>query len=185
MPDEAAFYGPKIDVQIWSAIGREFTLATNQVDFAVPPRFDLAFTNSKGEQETPLCIHRAPLSTHERMIGFLIEHYAGKFPVWLSPEQARVIPITEAHNEYAVQLQKRLKAAGIRAQADLGSERMNNKIRQAQLMQVPYQLVVGDLEVENETVSLRRRDNSRQNGLPVSEFIASVQDKIATRSAEL
>ncbi|RMF02336.1 MAG: threonine--tRNA ligase, partial [Chloroflexi bacterium] len=138
VPDEAAFYGPKIDVQVWSAIGREFTLATNQVDFAVPERFNLSFINSAGQHETPLCIHRAPLSTHERMIGFLIEHYAGKFPVWLSPEQARIVPITEAHHEYAVQLQKRLRAAGIRAKADLGPDRMNAKIRQAQLMQVPY-----------------------------------------------
>lgn len=185
VPDEAAFYGPKIDVQVWSAIGREFTLATNQVDFAVPERFNLSFINSSGEHETPLCIHRAPLSTHERMIGFLIEHYAGKFPVWLSPEQARIVPITETHHEYAVQLQKRLRAAGIRAKADLGPDRMNAKIRQAQLMQVPYQLVVGDREIENETVSLRRRDNSRQNGLPVAQFIADVQQKIASRSADL
>ncbi len=185
VPDEAAFYGPKIDVQVWSAIGREFTLATNQVDFAVPPRFDLSFVNAEGQHETPLCIHRAPLSTHERMIGFLIEHYAGKFPVWLAPEQARVIPITEVHNDYAVQLQKRLRAAGIRASADLGSDRMNAKIRQAQLMQVPYQLVVGDREIEEQTVALRRRDNTRQNGLPVAQFIADVQEKIATRSGEL
>lgn len=185
VPDEAAFYGPKIDVQIWSAIGREFTLATNQVDFAVPGRFNLSYVSSAGEHETPLCIHRAPLSTHERMIGFLIEHYAGKFPVWLSPEQARVIPITDTHNDYAVQLQKRLRAAGIRASADLGTDRMNAKIRQAQLMQVPYQLVIGDQEIENETVALRRRDNSRQNGLPVAEFIAQVKEKIASRSPEL
>ena len=185
VPDEAAFYGPKIDVQIWSAIGREFTLATNQVDFSQPERFDLSFVNSSGERETPLCIHRAPLSTHERMIGFLIEHYAGKFPVWLAPKQARIIPITETHNEYAVQLKQRLKAAGIRADADLGNDRMNAKIRQAQLMQVPYQLVVGDREVKNETVALRRRDNTRQNGLPVAEFITGVQEKIASRSGEL
>ena len=107
--DEAAFYGPKIDVQIWSAIGREFTLATNQVDFAQPDRLDLSFTTSEGTSQTPLCIHRAPLSTHERFIGFLIEHYGGKFPVWLAPEQARIIPITENHHDYAIQLEKRLK----------------------------------------------------------------------------
>ncbi len=118
--DEAAFYGPKIDVQIWSAIGREFTLATNQVDFAVPERFNLTFINRHGEEETPLCIHRAPLSTHERMVGFLLEHYAGNFPVWLSPEQVRIIPITDSHNEYARQLEQEMRAAGIRAEADLG-----------------------------------------------------------------
>jgi threonyl-tRNA synthetase len=185
VPDEAAFYGPKIDVQIWSAIGREFTLATNQVDFAVPPRFDLTFTNSEGQEETPLCIHRAPLGTHERMIGFLIEHYAGKFPVWLAPEQVRVIPITETHNEYAAGLRQRLEEAGLRVEADLGSDRMNAKIRQAQLMQVPYMLVVGDREIEQDTVSLRRRDNTRQNDLPVAEFIRTAQERIATRSGEL
>jgi threonyl-tRNA synthetase len=185
VPDEAAFYGPKIDVQIWSAIGREFTLATNQVDFAVPERFDLTFVNSEGQAETPLCIHRAPLSTHERMIGFLIEHYAGKFPVWLSPEQARIVPITEAHNQYAMQLRQRLKDAGIRTTADLGNDRMNAKIRQAQLMQVPYMLVIGDREIEEGTISLRRRDNTRQNDLSVADFIATVQNRIATRSGEL
>jgi threonyl-tRNA synthetase len=185
VPDEAALYGPKIDVQIWSAIGREFSLATNQVDFAVPPRFNLAFVNPDGRAETPLCIHRAPLGTHERMIGFLIEHYAGKLPVWLAPEQARVIPITEAHRDYAAQLHQRLKEAGIRAGADLGSDRMNAKIRQAQLMQIPYMLVVGDREVEEGTVSLRRRDNTRQNDVPVEAFIVMAQEKVATRSGAL
>ncbi|GIK41740.1 MAG: threonine--tRNA ligase [Chloroflexota bacterium] len=185
VPDEAAFYGPKIDVQIWSVIGREFSLATNQVDFAVPPRFNLTFINQHGQEETPLCIHRAPLSTHERMVGFLLEQYAGKFPVWLSPDQACVVPITEAHNEYADNLARRLRAANIRTQADLGTERMNAKIRQAQLLQIPYMLVVGDQEVANGTVSLRKRDGSRQNDVPVGEFIAAVQERIASRSSEL
>jgi len=185
VPDEAAFYGPKIDVQIWSAIGREFSLATNQVDFAVPPRFNLTFINQHGQEETPLCIHRAPLSTHERIVGFLLEQYAGKFPVWLSPEQARVVPITEAHNEYADNLARRLREANIRAQADLGTDRMNAKIRQAQLLQIPYMLVVGDQEVANGTASLRKRDGSRQNDLPVGEFIATTQQRIASRSGEL
>ncbi len=126
--DEAAFYGPKIDVQIWSAIGREFTLATNQVDFAVPPRFDLVFTNREGKEETPLCIHRAPLSTHERMIGFLLEHYAGAFPVWLAPQQARVIPITSDHNGYAEQLARpacRGRGAGVRRPERRAHERQD------------------------------------------------------------
>ena len=185
VPDEAAFYGPKIDVQIYSAIGREFTLATNQVDFAQPGRFDLTFVNAEGQEETPLCIHRAPLSTHERMIGFLIEHYGGSFPVWLAPQQVSVIPITDAHNEYAVQLERELRAAGVRVQADLSAERMNAKIRSAQLMKVPYMLVVGDREMEAGTVALRRRDGSRQNGLSFGEFKATVTDRIAQRSAEL
>ncbi len=185
VPGEAAFYGPKIDVQVWSAIGKEFTLATNQVDFAVPPRFDLKFKNSRGEDETPLCIHRAPLSTHERMIGFLIEHYAGKFPVWLAPQQVSIIPITDDQNEYTVKLERQLKAEGVRAKADLGSDRMNAKIRAAQKRQVPYMLVVGQREVEAQTVSLRKRDGSRQNGMPVGEFIQMVKERIVTRSPEL
>ena len=183
--DEAAFYGPKIDVQIWSAIGREFTLATNQVDFAQPARCNLSFINREGNSETPLCLHRAPLSTHERMIGFLLEHYAGKFPVWLSPEQARVIPINDSHSDYAQKVVGQLTAGGIRATAALSSDRMNAKIRQAQLMKVPYMLVVGDREVSDGTVSLRTRDGDRQNSMPLAEFIATVQARIASRSDEL
>lgn len=185
VPDEAAFYGPKIDVQIWSAIGREFTLSTNQVDFAVPPRFNLTFTNSRGEEETPLCIHRAPLSTHERLVGFLLEHYAGNLPVWLSPEQVRIVPITDGHNEYAMQLEQQLNDVGIRAEADLGPERMNAKIRDAQLMRIPYMLVVGAREMAERTVSLRKRDGTRQDDVSVDEFLHLVQDRISARSAEL
>ncbi len=183
--DEAAFYGPKIDVQIWSAIGREFSLATNQVDFAVPERFDLKFTNKDGAEEVPLCIHRAPLSTHERLVGFLLEHYAGNFPVWLSPEQVRVISITDNQNEYAEKIAKQLRENGIRASADLSAQRMNAKIRQAQLMKVPYMIVVGDNEMQAEQVSLRVRDGSQQNNIPLSEFIARAKDRIDRRAAEL
>lgn len=184
-PDEAAFYGPKIDVQIWSAIGREFTLATNQVDFAVPARFDLVYTNREGKEETPLCIHRAPLSTHERMIGFLIEHFAGAFPVWLAPQQVRVIPITNDHNGYAAQLAQQLQAAGVRAEADLSSERMNAKIRDAQLMKTPYMLVVGDQEMANNTVSLRKRNGERVNSMDVGAFHALIKEKIESRALTL
>jgi threonyl-tRNA synthetase len=183
--DEAAFYGPKIDVQIWSVIGKEFTLATNQVDFAVPERFDLKFINKDGQEEVPLCIHRAPLSTHERMVGFLIEHYAGAFPAWLCPEQVRVIPITDGQNEYAENIARQLKAERVRASADMSSERMNAKIRNAQLMKVPYMLVVGNNEMEAGTVSLRVRDGSQQNNIPLSEFIARAKDRIARRASEL
>jgi len=183
--NEAAFYGPKIDVQIWSAIGKEFTLATNQVDFAQPARLNLTYVNKDGVEETPLCIHRAPLSTHERMIGFLIEHYAGNFPVWLSPEQVRVIPITDSQHEYVSQIAQQLRDEGIRASADLGAERMNAKIRNAQLMKVPYMLVVGEQEVNNGSVSLRVRDGRRKDNMPLAEFIAQVQERIKTRSAQL
>ncbi|MCB8938582.1 MAG: threonine--tRNA ligase [Ardenticatenaceae bacterium] len=183
--DEAAFYGPKIDVQIWSAIGREFSLATNQLDFGVPPRFELTFTNAQGELETPWCIHRAPLGAHERFIGFLIEHYAGNFPVWLAPEQVRVIPITDGQNDYAQQVAAQLKASGVRAQAMLESDRMQAKIRAAQQMKVPYMLVVGEREAAAGTVSLRKRDGSRQNGVSLAAFAALVQEKIASRDGAL
>jgi threonyl-tRNA synthetase len=185
VPDEAAFYGPKIDVQGWSVIGREFSLATNQVDFVLPERFNLTFVNRDGQEETPLCIHRAPLGTHERTIGFLIEHYAGNFPVWLSPEQVRVIPIADAHHDFATDIAARLRKLGIRAQADLSNERMNRKIREAQLMKVPYMLVVGDREMEQGNVSLRKRDRSPQETFSVQAFIDFVQDKITSRSSEL
>ena len=185
VPDEAAFYGPKIDVQIWSAIGREFTLATNQVDFAVPPRFDLKFTNREGQEEVPLCLHRAPLSTHERMVGFLLEHYAGNFPVWLAPEQVRVITINDTHNPYAESLVEQLQAVGVRASADTDSARMNAKIRKAQLMKVPYMLVVGEREMANNAVALRRRDGQQEIDLPFATFLERVRERIITRSAEL
>jgi threonyl-tRNA synthetase len=155
------------------------------VDFAQPGRFNLTFINRDGQEETPLCIHRAPLSTHERMIGFLLEHYGGNFPVWLSPDQVRVIPITDSHNGYALSLVSQMKEQGIRAEADLSSERMNSKIRQAQLFKVPYMLVVGEREMSEGTVSLRRRDGSRQDGMPVDEFILTVRDRIDRRSQDL
>jgi threonyl-tRNA synthetase len=183
--NEAAFYGPKVDVQIWSAIGKEFTLATNQVDFAQPERFNLVFMNKAGVEETPLCIHRAPLSTHERLIGFLLEHYAGNFPVWLSPEHARLIPITDNQNEYAEKVVAQLREQGLRVSADLSAQRMNAKIRDAQLMKVPYMLVVGENEANAGQVSLRVRDGSRADNIPLAEFIARAKDRIARRASEL
>jgi threonyl-tRNA synthetase len=183
--DEAAFYGPKVDVQVWSVIGKEFSLATNQVDFAVPARFDLKFINRQGIEEVPLCIHRAPLSTHERLIGFLIEHYAGNFPVWLSPEQVRVIPITDSQNEYAQAIVTELRGQHIRVSADISAQRMNAKIRAAQLMKVPYMLVVGEDEMKAGKVALRVRDGKQHKGLGLAEFAASVKEKIATRSGDL
>jgi len=181
--DEAAFYGPKIDVQIWSAIGREFSLATNQVDFAVPLRFDLAFTNQYGQEEVPLCIHRAPLGSHERFIGFLIEHFAGKFPVWLSPEQVRIIPITDSHRDYAVRLAERMEDAALRVFVDLSGQRMGAKIRTAQLMKVPYMLIIGDREMSDGTVSLRQRDGRRLDNLSVDVFIEDLLERIRQRAA--
>jgi threonyl-tRNA synthetase len=170
VPDEAAFYGPKIDVQIKSAIGREFTLATNQVDFAQSERFELEFTNESGEKECPIIIHRAPLSTHERLIGFLLEHYAGIFPVWLAPVQVVIIPVTDGHIEYAEKLGEELRDINVRVKVDSRSDRMNAKIREAQLGRVPYMLIVGDKEISSETVSVRLRNGEQKNNIAFADF---------------
>ncbi len=183
--NEAAFYGPKIDGQVWSAIGREFSLTTNQVDFVQPGRFGLTFMSKEGVEETPLCIHRAPLSTHERMVGFLLEHYAGNFPAWLSPEHVRLIPITDSQNEYAEGVVRQLRELGFRAASDLSAQRMNAKIRDAQLLKVPYMLVVGENEAKNGQVSLRVRDGSRADNIPLGEFISRLKEKVDHRSADL
>ncbi len=147
---KAAFYGPKIDVQIWSAIGREFTLATNQVDFAQGRRFKLEFTNKENQPETPLIIHRAPLGTHERFIGFLLEHYAGKFPVWLAPLQVKILPISDKFLDYAQTVLESLKNADIRAEVDDRSEKIGKKIRDTELAKVPYMLVIGEKEMNEQ-----------------------------------
>jgi threonyl-tRNA synthetase len=185
VPGEAAFYGPKIDVQIWSAIGREFSLATNQVDFAQPLRFDLKFTSKAGQDEMPLVIHRAPLSTHERMVGFLLEHYAGAFPAWLAPVQAVVIPIADRHVEFARQVQARLFDEGLRVEVDDSSNRMQNKIREAQNKKIPYMLVVGDKEQQADAVNVRLRSGEQLGAKPIAEFIAMVKQVVETKSAAL
>ena len=179
VPDEAAFYGPKIDVEVWSAIGRQFTIATNQVDFAVPGRFGLTYTSAAGAEETPICIHRAPLGTHERFIGFLIEHYAGAFPVWLAPVQAVVLPIAERHADYGSQLHQQLLAAGIRAELDAASETLNKRIRQAQTQKVPYMLIAGDREVEEGKVAIRQRSGEQLDPLPLAEAVALIGAEIS------
>ena len=157
VPGEAAFYGPKIDVQVWSAIGKEFTLATNQVDFAVPARFNLAYTDEDGLDKTPLCIHRAPLGTHERFIGFLIEHFGGNFPLWLAPVQAMVLPVSDKVIDYAHHVVKSLKHAGIRARLNDRADKIGSKIRQAELEKNNVMLIVGEKEAKDNTVSVRRR----------------------------
>ena len=184
-PGEAAFYGPKIDVQIWSAIGREFSLATNQVDFAQPLRFDLKFTNKTGQDEMPLVIHRAPLSTHERMVGFLLEHYAGAFPVWLAPVQVAIVPITDRNIEFARQVQARLFDEGARVQVDDSTNRMQAKIRDAQGKKIPYMLVIGDKEQQADAVNVRLRSGEQLGAKPVAEFIALLKRVVESRAAEL
>lgn len=153
--DEAAFYGPKIDIQVYSVIGKEFTLATNQVDFAQAERFDLSYTSENNEKVRPIIIHRAPLSTHERFIGFLLEHYAGNFPVWLAPKQAIVLPISDKYADYAEEVGKYLKISDIRASVDHRSEKAGKKIRDAEVAKIPYMIIVGEKEQESQTVSVR------------------------------
>lgn len=181
--DEGAFYGPKIDVQIWSAIGREFTLATNQVDFAQGRRFKLEYTNRDNQSETPLIIHRAPLGTHERFIGFLLEHYAGKFPLWLSPVQVKILPISDKFNGYALSVLDQLVRAGVRAELDDRGEKIGKKIRDTELMKVPYMLVIGEKEQNEGSVSLRLQGKGDMGQFPVSEILTTLQAEINNRTA--
>lgn len=181
--DEGAFYGPKIDVQIWSIIGREFTLATNQVDFAQGKRFKLSFTNKDNEPETPLIIHRAPLGTHERFIGFLLEHYAGKFPVWIAPLQAKILPISDKFMPYAEQVLAELKKAGVRVEIDDRPEKIGKKIRDTELMKVPYMLVIGEKEATENQLSIRRQGKGDLGMMDKAAFIAQIVEEIVERKA--
>lgn len=181
VPDEAAFYGPKIDVQIYSAIGREFTLATNQVDFAQGRRFNLQYTNKENKPETPLIIHRAPLGTHERFIGFLLEHYAGKFPVWLAPVQVKILPISDKFANYAETILEKLKKSDIRVELDDRQEKIGKKIRDAEMMKIPYMLVIGEREMEKESVAVRKQGKGDAGTVTVQEFINSVTEEIKNR----
>ena len=184
--DEGAFYGPKIDVQIWSAIGREFTLATNQVDFAQSRSFNLSFTNADNKAEIPLIIHRAPLGTHERFIGFLLEHYAGKLPLWLSPLQVKLLPISDKYMDYTKEVHQQLRKAGIRAEIDSRAEKVGRKIRDAEISRVPYMFIVGEKEEADKTVSVRMQGAGEEGqgdlgAIAVTEIIASMADKIFNR----
>ncbi len=181
---EGAFYGPKIDVQIWSAIGREFTLATNQVDFAQPRSFNLSFTNKDNQPEIPLIIHRAPLGTHERFIGFLLEHYAGKFPLWLAPLQVKILPISDKFMDYAKTLLSKLKKADIRAEIDDRSEKIGKKIRDTELAKVPYMLVIGEKEVNEEKVAVRKQGKGDAGTMLVDDFIAAAVAEISERKSD-
>lgn len=176
--NEAAFYGPKIDVQVWSAIGREFTLATNQVDFAVPKRFELVYTNEEGKEETPLCIHRAPLGTHERFIGFLIEHYAGAFPVWLAPVQVAVLPVSDKFNKYAEKLVAELKDNNVRVESYDFNDTLGKKIRTAEMQKIPYMLVIGEKEESDGTVTVREYSTKKQETVKFGEFVKRVSGEL-------
>ncbi len=167
---EAAFYGPKVDVQVWSAIGKEFTLATNQVDIAIPKRFGLTYTSQDGKDITPICIHRAPLSTHERFIGFLIEHFGGNFPLWLAPVQIIVLPISEKTKKYATEIYKQLIKLEIRAEINNKPDKIGAKIREAELLKINIMLIIGSKENENNTVTVRKRFEKDQKEMRLSEL---------------
>ncbi|MAV58776.1 MAG: threonine--tRNA ligase [Candidatus Marinimicrobia bacterium] len=181
IPGEAAFYGPKIDVQVWSAIGKEFTLATNQVDFAIPSKFNLTYVDSNNENKTPLCIHRAPLGTHERFIGFLIEHFAGNFPLWVSPTQVMVIPISDKFNEYSNKILKILKSHSIRSKIDIRNEKMGAKIRNAEIDKIPIMIIIGEKEVKKECISIRRRFEGNKNEVDPIAYISELKKEIDIR----
>ncbi len=181
VPDEAAFYGPKIDVQVWSAIGREFTLATNQIDFSVPGRFGLTYTDEHGKDQTPLCIHRAPLGTHERFIGFLIEHFGGAFPLWLAPVQAVLIPIAEPHLAYANKVAESLKEKGLRAEVWPAEDSLGKRIRLAETKKIPLMLVMGDKEAADESVALRRYGKKEQEVITLQKLLPKLTEEIAER----
>ncbi|MBU7578169.1 MAG: threonine--tRNA ligase, partial [Flavihumibacter sp.] len=181
--DEAAFYGPKIDVQIYSVIGREFTLATNQVDFSQGRSFKLSYTTADNNHDTPLIIHRAPLGTHERFIGFLLEHYAGKLPVWLSPQQVKILPISDKFMDFAQTVKNQLKAAGVRVSIDDRNEKIGKKIRDTELQRVPYMLVVGEKEVSEGKVSIRRQGKGDAGTMSIEEFVTVITREIKERSS--
>ena len=182
VPDEAAFYGPKIDVKLFDAIGRPWQLSTVQFDFTLPRRFELEYIAEDGKKHQPLMVHRALFGSVERFFGILVEHYAGAFPVWLAPVQASVLPITDRHVEYARKVADRLKQAGIRVELDDRKEKVNLKIREAQLQKIPYMLVVGDREAQSDTVSVRNRKHGDQGAQSVDEFLAGIQKLIETKA---
>lgn len=174
----AAFYGPKIDFVIHSKIGREFAISTNQIDLYMGERFGLKYIDSSGKEQTPVIIHRAPLGSHERFIGFLIEHFGGNFPTWLSPLQVKVLPISDKHLTYAKEITNSLKDVGIRVELDEKAETLGAKIRNAQSQRVPYMLIVGDKEVESKTVSIRTRSGENKDSMQISKFIDIIKDEI-------
>ena len=183
--NEAAFYGPKIDVQVWSAIGREFTIATNQVDFAVPAKFGLTYRDKDNSNKTPLCIHRAPLGTHERFIGFLIEHYAGNFPLWLAPDQVRVITLNDdaALIDYAQPIMNELRANMVRVDSDFSATPFKAKISNAEQLRVHTMLVIGGRDMEAGAVSVRLHHGGPQGAKPKAEVVADILAAIRERRA--
>src|SRR5437660_2548779 len=186
VPNEAAFYGPKIDVQAWSVIGREFSIATNQVDFAQPRRFNLVYKDKDNTEKIPICIHRAPLGTHERFIGFLIEHYAGNFPLWLSPEQVRILTIGDDAKllDYSMSILNELRAHQVRAEIDKSTDQINGKIQRGEKMKIHTMLVIGKRDMEGEAVSVRVHGKGNLGAKPRAEAVADILRSIKERRAQ-
>jgi threonyl-tRNA synthetase len=182
---EAAFYGPKLDFIFRDVLKREWQLGTVQVDFLLPERFDLEYTGEDGQKHRPVMIHRAPFGSMERFVGILIEHFNGAFPLWLSPVQVVLVPITDNHVAYANEVAAKLKAAGLRVEVDDSNNRMGAKIRNAQLQKTPYMLVVGDKEMEAGAVAVRTRDNEDRGAMPVADFIELATTLTTTQSMNL
>ena len=181
---DGAFYGPKLDFHIRDSIGRTWQCGTIQLDYQLPGRFNLEYTGSDGEKHCPVMIHRVVFGSVERFIGVIIEHFAGKFPTWLAPEQVRVLPITDRNNDYSDQLIAEMKAKGIRCTVDKRQEKTGFKVREAQLMKIPYMLVIGDREQEEGTVSIRRRDSNQLVSMKKDEFLAMIEEQIKTRALD-
>ncbi|MGH9352937.1 MAG: threonine--tRNA ligase, partial [Terriglobia bacterium] len=184
IPGEAVFYGPKIDVKLVDAIGRPWQLTTVQFDFNLPRRFGLEYVGSDGQKHTPVMVHRALLGSVERFFGVLIEHYAGAFPLWLSPVQAVVLPISEKHVDYARSVVETLRAAKIRVEVDDRNEKLNSRIRDAQLQKIPLMLVAGEREAQAGTVAVRRRDSGDAGSKPLAEVVGWIRELIDTRAVK-
>jgi len=178
---EAAFYGPKLDIQAKNVHGKEDTLITIQIDFALPERFDMTYVDSDGSKKRPMVVHRSSIGCYERTLALLIEHYAGKFPLWLSPVQVKILTVADRHVEYAEKLKQQFQTEGLRVELDHRAESIPKKVREAQLEQVNYILVVGDKELENNTVNIRTRDNQVHGEKPVDKFIEELTEEIKER----
>jgi threonyl-tRNA synthetase len=178
---EAAFYGPKLDVQIKTALGKEETLSTAQIDVLLPERFQLEYTGDDGKKHRPVVIHRGIISTMERMTAFLLENFAGALPLWLSPVQAKLIPVNPIYEPYVREVEEKLQRAGVRVESDLRNEKLGYKIREAQLEKIPYMLVIGENESLNGTVSVRRRGEGDLGAQSVDEFVSRITGEIASK----
>lgn len=177
-PGDGAFYGPKIDFKVLDAIGREWQLGTIQLDFSMPARFEISYIDSQAREQVPVMIHRAILGSVERFMGIIIEHFAGKFPIWLAPEQVRIIPVSNALEDYAREIAQSLKKAKLRYSLDLSDEKMGYKIRQAQLEKLPYMIILGEQEKEASKISIRMRNGEQKNNIELNEFLQTVQEKV-------